>query len=206
MVNLWIWVGIALTLATWSYLWKESPVFRWAETTYIASAIGHSFVVGLYTLRDRYYPITTGAKPWLIIPAIIGYLYLFVIWRRGRWIASYPIAIGMGVGLATQMRGTIEADFIAQTVGLIREGGQIVGASPADAFTNALTIIMTLCSVSYFIFTVKPRGIFGQFYKLGQYCLMASLGAMAGNYIQGTGLAVTMASILRIIFGLQGYG
>ena len=205
MINFWIWIGVALTLATWSYLWKDSPAFRWAETTYIAAAVGHSFIVGLYTLRDRYYPIMHG-KPLLIIPAILGYFYLFILWRRGRWVASYPVAIGMGVGLATQMSGTIASDFIGQTLGLISEGGRIIGATPVTAFTNALTIVMTLCSLSYFIFTVKPRGVYGIVYKLGQYCLMAALGAMAGNYILGTGLSITLATIRRITFGLQGYG
>lgn len=205
MVNLWIWVGVALTLAAWSYLWKDNPAFRWAEASYIAAAVGHSFVVGLYTLRDRYYPIAQG-KLLLIIPAILGYLYLFILWRRGRWIASYPIAIGMGVGLATQVRGTISSDFIGQTLGLIREGGKIVGGTPGATFTNALTVIITICSLSYFVFTIKPEGVYSYIYKLGQYFLMASLGAMAGNYILGTGLSVTVATILRIIFGIQGYG
>jgi len=210
MINIWIPIGIAIAIATWSFLIKESPLFRWAERTFISAAIGHTVVVGVYTLRDRYYPITVQGQYLLLIPAALGYLYLFVLWRRGRWVASYPIAITMGVGLATQVRGTIDADFLGQTLGLIREGGRIVGSPPQTAFTNALTIIVTLFSLSYFLFTVRPKGAFGSvydgMYKLGQYCLLASLGAMAGNYILGTGLAVTMATIIRIIFSLQGYG
>ena len=208
MINLWIWVGVAVTLATWSFLYKETPLFRWAETTYIGAAVGHQVIVGLYSLRDRYALITAG-RYLLIIPAILGYLYLFVLWRRGSWVASYPIAVSMGVGLAMQMRGTVAADFIGQTLGIIYEGGRIVGSSSATAFTNILRIIITLVSLSYFIFTFRPKGVLGKVYdgtyKLGKYCLMAAFGAMVGNLLQGK-LAIALATIIRLIFGIKGYG
>jgi hypothetical protein len=207
---IWIYIGVAITMAAWSFLYKESILFRWAERTYLSAAIGHSVVVGIYTLRDRYYPITVEGKYLLIIPAILGYFYLFIISKKFRWVARYPIAITMGVGLASQAIGTISADFIGQILGIIREGGRIFGTSPQTAFTSALTIIVTLFSLSYFIFTVKTTGTFGQIYtrifKISQYCLMAALGAMAGNYILGTGLAITVATIQRIIFALMGLG
>jgi hypothetical protein len=205
MVDIWLPVGAAITIATWSFLVRDSPIFRWAERTYIAVAVGHVFVVGLYTMRDRYYPITAGTNYLLIIPAILGYLYLFVLWRRSRWIASYPIAITMGVGLATQVRGTIDADFLGQTLGLIREGGRIVGAPLETAVTSVLTIVITLCSLSYFVFTIKPKGVYGGLYKLGQYFLLAALGAMAGNLLMGK-LSIAIATLLRLIFGIQGLG
>lgn len=206
MINLWIWVGIAVTLATWSFLYKDSALFRWAETTYIAAAVGHQFIVGIYALRDRYALITAG-RYLLIIPAIMGFMYFFVLWRKRNWVASYPIAISMGVGLARQVTGSVASDIIGQLLGILGEAGRIVGASATTAFTNILRIAITTLSLVYFTFTLRPKGSLGKVYDtmftLGQYCLMAAFGAMTGNLLQGK-LAISIATITRLILGALG--
>lgn len=198
----WIWLSALLAISCFTLLYGDNILFRWAETTYTASVVGHSVVTGLITLRDRFYPLYTGQRPILIISFILGILSLFVIWRRFAWIASISMSVMIGVGTGLGLQTLMATDTIGNIRAVIRETGGILSGSPTDQLGNLIRIVFTMAALCYFLFILVPKGPvskpFSWITTVGKYALIAYIGLSIGNTMQQfTGCATS--SIYRIV-------
>lgn len=187
----WIWLSALLSLSCFSLLYGDNKFFRWAETTYTASVVGHSVVTGVLTLRDRLYPLYTGEKMLLIIPAILGVFSLFVVWRKYAWMASVSMAVLVGVGTGISMRTLMGTDIIGNTRAVINEALTIVAAdaSMATRFGYLVRIVFTITAFVYFLFTIFPKKgpsvpAFNVIRDIGKYALIIYMGISLGNSMQ----------------------
>ncbi len=62
-VGLWTWVGALLTLAIFSFLWRDNPVYRFAEHLFVGVSMGY-FLVLVWT---------TSTYPDLVLPLFSGH-------------------------------------------------------------------------------------------------------------------------------------
>jgi len=187
----WIWLSALLSLSCFSLLYGDNKFFRWAETTYTASVVGHSVVTGVLTLKDRLYPLYTGEKMLLIIPAILGVLSLFVVWRKYAWMASVSMAVLVGVGTGISMRTLMGTDIIGNTRAVIGEALTIVAAdaSMATRLGYLIRVVFTLTAFVYFLFTIFPKKgpavpAFNVIRDIGKYALIIYMGISLGNSMQ----------------------
>ena len=106
----------------------------------------------------------------LIIPAILGTLYLFRFSRKLGWLSRYPIAfsmmsIGMGVPLG------IHASILVQ----MRQG-----MVPIETVNLFLIFIGTIAVLLYFFFSKAHSGAYGKFVNVGKWYMMIGFGASFG--------------------------
>jgi hypothetical protein len=187
----WIWLSALLSLSCFSLLYGDNKFFRWAETTYTASVVGHSVVTGVLTLRDRLYPLYTGEKLLLIVPAILGVLSLLVVWRKYAWMASLSMAVLVGVGTGISIRTLMGTDIIGNTRAVIGEAVTIVSADATmgTKLGYLIRVIFTITAFVYFLFTIFPKKgtsvpVFNIIRDIGKYALIIYMGISLGNSMQ----------------------
>jgi len=161
------------------------------------------------TLRDRFYPLYTGAQPQYIVPLILGILSIFIVWRKYAWLATISMALMIGVGTGISMRALIATDIIANTRAVIGETAGILKGSPADQLGNLIRVVFTIAALWYFVFTLIPKGPtakpFSWIQTIGKYALIAYIGVAVGNTMQQfTGCATS--AIYRIVGLWLGFG
>lgn len=185
----WLWtlVGVALVISVWSVVFKDNPVFKFAEHTVVGSAAGYFTVVAILAIMTNgISPIYSQGRPWLIVPLVLG-IFMFSRWTKWGWGYRYPIAIVVGVGTGVTLRSTIEAQFTSQLLATVIP---IFNPDPLKTFSNLVLVVVTICCVLYFIFTAPQKGVVGQFLghtrKLAFYFLMLTFGAaVIAQYING---------------------
>lgn len=197
----WVWVSALMTICSFSLLYGENPLFRFGEYTYTAIVVAHSVVTGISTLQSRFAPLISGAKPLLIIPLILGLMSLFVVWRRYAWVASFPIAIMIGVGTGLSMRALIATEILSNIAAVIRESGLILVGPPVSSLGYLIRVVFTITGVFYLLFTVAHKGPLNKplsyLREIGKYAFLSYLGLSVGNAImQHSGLATSAISRL----------
>lgn len=197
----WVWVSAFMTICSFSLLYGDNPLFRIGEYTYTATVVAHSVVTGMQTLRSRFLPLFTGANPLLIVPLILGIMSIFVVWKKYAWIASFPIAVLIGVGTGLSLRALMLTDIIGNMNAVVSETALIFVGPPVNQLGYFIRVIFTLAGVVYLLFTVFIRGPVskpvGYIRTFGKYVFLSYLGLSVGNAImQHSGLATSALSRL----------
>jgi hypothetical protein len=178
-----IWFGALITLCVLSFLYKESRFYRFAEYTYISVAVGHTFVMGMYSLRaNAITPIIGGAID-ILVMFLFSLLIIAQPFKRISWISRWPNAILIGVGTAVCLYGAIGSDIIGLTRSTIKDA---FIRTPSETLTGYFSIIGTICVIVYFFFTIKRealRGSIGILSQIGRYFMMVGFGAVFANIV-----------------------
>lgn len=206
----WVWLSALLTLCSYSLLYGDNKFFRFGEYVYVSTTIAHSVCTGITTIQGRFAPLWTGAQPSLIITFVLGLMSIFVVWRKYAWIASIPIAILMGVGIALSTRTMVATDIIGNMQSVISDAANVLStAPPADRLGYLVRIICTIAGLFYFIFTMFHKGTLSKpvsyLSELGKYVLLTYLALQVGNDIMQFQGNVT-ASIVRLFSTWLGIG
>jgi len=193
------WISVFLTLAVFSFLYKENPLFRFAEHSFIASGVGYWVAYNVWYCYDL--AIGTpggeagfyGGQWWWIFAFLLGIVYYFVLTKKYFWIYRYSLAIIIGVGAGLTLRTLIQAQFLTNVMATFMNlsptdtaGNLIIfnPASPAGAslINNLLILILVFGSVIYFFFT-SETGVIKNIGRIGRIALMTAFGAAYGNTI-----------------------
>lgn len=204
----WVWLSAFLTICSFTLLYGDNPLFRIGEYTYTATVVAHSVVMGIQTLRSRFLPLFTGAKPILIVPLILGIMSLFVVWKKYAWLASFPIAIMIGVGTGLSIRALMATDVVGNINAVVSEAGKILVPPLSSQLGYFVRVVFTIAAVVYLLFTVFLRGPLSKpveyIRTFGKYVFLAYLGLSVGNAVmQVSGLATSAINrLLRQWLGL----
>jgi len=110
------WLGIFLTFAILSYLYKDNPFYKLAEHLFVGVSIG-------YVVTQQYYNVI---RPNLIerltlipnlywIPLIlVVLLFVKVVSRRLAWLGRYPLAFVVAFYAGIQINAVGESDLVEQ--------------------------------------------------------------------------------------------
>ncbi len=167
-----------LTLAIYTFLYKDNPIYRVAEHLLIGLSIGYALVIYWQTtLVDILFrPLFLDGKLSLILPLILGLLMFSRFSSRLSWLSRIPIAfmIGAGAGVA------IPAMLYARTIKQV--SASIVPLVDGNGFHfEALVVVLGLLStLAYFYFSREHEGVMGKAARLGTYFLMIFFGATFG--------------------------
>ncbi len=197
-----LWTGWVLMLMIYSYpLYKENPVYRFAEHLYIAVMLAVNLVVNFSNvMRICVTPMMTG-DVLMIVPLILGIMIYAMLIPEFRWVSRYPIALLVGAGFGLGIRGSIGPniqDAIVSTITRPTDGG-------AMAWINFLYIAVGLiCSVLYFLLTYEHSGALQAPTRIGRLFIMIGLGAYFGNtvlfrFTMLTGRAQFFLQVLKLI-------
>ncbi|MEA1979818.1 MAG: hypothetical protein U9N54_02450 [candidate division Zixibacteria bacterium] len=168
-----------LTLAILSFLYRDNPVYKMAESLLLGVAIGYQLViVWSTTLVDLLFkPLFGNMELGLIIPFILGLLMLARMNSKTSLLSKIPIGvmIGSGAGLAfpVMLEQRILKQMSATVMPVVTENG-------FPDFTAIIVIIGVLSTLTYFYFSREHKGIIGKVSKIGTYFLMIFFGATFG--------------------------
>ncbi len=173
----WIWIGAILTIAIFTYLWKENPLYRLAEHIFIGISVGYLICLtwNEVLLPKLFEPLTKGEYS-VIIPAILAILMLFRFSSKLGWISFWPLAflVGFsGYGIPT-MIDTYLLTQVQATVNVPLGGGWF------SILSSLIILVGTFACLLYFYFSIPHKGVIGHFTKFGSTLLMISFGASFG--------------------------
>jgi len=179
-----VWVTVFFTLAIYTFLYKENPWFRIAESVYLGIATGYIITVDLKYLRDQWTGVwsSTGFMMTAFAFAmLIGLLWYFRFSRKYFHLYRWPLAIIVGTGIGQAMQTIIFAQFLSQIRGQISLPLFVAG-DPMRSFNNILIAIMVPCVLLYFWFTggTHEFGAMKVIDKIARYTMMAGFGSAFG--------------------------
>jgi len=188
-----IWVGALATIALYSVLYRENPLYRFAEHLFLGLATG----LGLYmTWKTVLYPmwwqeLSQGRWPW-IFALVAGLMYYTIYSKRLAWMSRLVMMTMMGLGAGLAFRaffGTFMPQIGASFKPLIvvqsaAGGGTDVAGSVFASFTNILFLVTLLCVMTYFFFSFEhKRAGVRRAAALGRWLMMIAFGAMFGSTV-----------------------
>lgn len=209
-----VWVAAFFTLAIMSFLWRDNPFYKIAESIFVGVSAGYWMVVGYWdvvipNLFGKLVPVWTQswAMPdlqvtstdWLYLVPLV--LSIMLVWRLvpyGGWISRWPLAFIIGTTAGLRMFTYLKADFVGQ-ISKMGDYPLIVSNkvldpetqqmaymfSGWDSFMNLLMVIGVFCCLVYFFFSVEHKGAIGGAARVGIWYLMITFGAAFGYTVMG---------------------
>lgn len=176
-------VGALLTLAVFSFLYKDNPFYKFAEYLMVGVSAGYWVVILYYTV---FVPNVVGklqAGQWYyLIPAVLGLLMWARLTRKWSWVSRYPLAFYLGIATGVAIPLEMKAKIIEQLNGSVDLVTQMYSAQAgwATVVNNILILIGVISGLIYFFFSKAHTGATGGVAKLGIGILMIGFGASFG--------------------------
>jgi hypothetical protein len=203
-----IWLAAFLSLAIYSFLYRDNAVYRFAESLLIGVSVGFLLVVAFDTtiMPKAFEPIAAHAKNvyfqgasglpsliWVIIPVILGIFMFARFVPSWAWLSRVALALYIGFGAGASIPANMQSYILKQIEGTIRPFLKI--GSVGDIFSALFILVGLIAVISYFFFSKAHAGNFGRLARLGTWFLMVFFGATFGYTV--------MARISLLIGRLQ---
>ena len=199
--GLGIIVAAGMTLALYSFLYKDNPLFKFAEHVFVGVAAAYMFGQYWYPtlygeLIAEWTDLGEGETPnwWLLAPTVLGLLMLTRFSLRFGWLSRYAFAFFVGLGAGLTIPRYISSFILAQIEPTLQ---------PLTGSLEGLNLLVVLVGVIgvlvYFFFSVEHTGTAGHISKVGIWFLMVSFGASFGYTI----MARVSLLIGRVTFLLE---
>ena len=198
-----IWVAALFTLFILSFLYKDNPFYKIAESVVVGVSAAYWMVVGFWTtiipnLLGKLAPgwIKSWAMPGLdveaewvyIFPLILGIMLLWRLSPKGGWISRWPLAFIIGTTAGIRLIGFLHADFLSQIRNTIVTLWVTDAAGSFDVWGSVRSLVLVggvLTGLVYFFFSVEHKGAVGKIAKVGIWVLMITFGAAFGYTVMG---------------------
>jgi hypothetical protein len=184
----WQAVAALTTLAIFSFLLGDNPVYKFVERLWVGVTTGYWTMLLYHTnFYDKVYSpdwlpfqITREHRLIYLIPTLLGLLMWFRLSPRLSWLSRYALAFYIGISTGIFIPLELKRGVFLQVEAAIR---------PLDlswaGLNGLLVLIGVLCSLSYFFFSKEHTGLFGGVSRAGIYTLMIGFGAGFGLTVMG---------------------
>ena len=182
-----IWVGAFFTLAIYSFLYKENPVYRLAEHLVVGISAGYGIAITYENVVEPRLiePLIVGNEWVLLIPGLLGLLYITRFIPGIAWLSRYPIAFVMGTAMGVGFPLTMKTNVLRQLEAAMMPIYE-TGMPWHMVFGNIVLILGTLAALIYFFFSKPHKGpFFGTGSKIGIWVIMLGFGATFGFTVMG---------------------
>tara|TARA_R100000789_G_scaffold85303_2_gene81172 strand:+ start:8958 stop:9839 length:882 start_codon:yes stop_codon:yes gene_type:complete len=222
-----LWIAAVFTLCIFSFMYRDNPFYKVAESTVVGVSAAYYMVVGFWStlvpnLFAKLMPgvIQQWAMPGLspeieptgiyyIVPLILGIMLLMRLVPSMSWISLWPLAFIIGTTAGLRMIAYLEADFLSQIensfVPLIVFTE--TGIDYWQSFQNTFMIVSILSCLVYFFFSIEHKGAVAGVSKFGIWILMMTFGAMFGMTVMGriALLAIRLEFLFREWMNIRPY-
>lgn len=187
-MNFALIVPAILTLAIYSILYKETPVYRFVEHLFIGTTLGYAIVVNIRTINNSAVQQIVQGNYVYIIAIILGLLmYSRYFPKDYDWLNRIPLSLVVGSTIGVSIRGIPETNIHRQLQATYKP---LFGSG--SLFTDANNIILIasfVFSLLYFTYTLtkttseSQTGAMNKVINFGRFFLMVYFGALFGNVI-----------------------
>jgi len=188
------WIGAFLTLCIFSFLYRDNPFFRFAESLFAGISLGYFIgIVTVQTLKPNLFiPLFTefGERWHLLIPLILGVgLYTRYI-PKIQWVSRVPLAVYVGYYVGINMVQKLQGEVVPQMGDTMlalatSPGAGESGSALIASANNVVGFVGVLSVLVYFFFSMEHKGIVGGVSRLGIWFLMLGFGAAFGYTVMG---------------------
>lgn len=167
-----------LTIAVFSFLYKDNPFYKFAEHVFVGIAAGYIVAIEYQNvfLPNLWRPLLAGQYV-LVIPFILGVLLFSRFTNRFNWLSRWAIGLMVGTFSGLAIIGFAQGDLVAQIQANMLP---LRAHSLIDTFSNCMIVVGLLVSLVYFFFSKEHKGVLGAAARLGIWFLMVSFGASYG--------------------------
>lgn len=170
------WIAAGLTLAIFSFLYKDNPFYKMAEHLYVgvsaAFAILYIWAFDVWPMLIEKFITSQGTEKWiLVVPAAFGLMMLSRWIPKISWISRWSIALTVGIAAGLGITGQIQGVLLPQIRGTL---------VPLTSFNNILMVIGVIATLIYFYFSAAPKGVFKAGARVGVIFIMVAFGASFG--------------------------
>ena len=208
-----IWFAAFLTLCIFSFLYRDNPFYKFAESLVVGVSAAYWMVVGFWdvivpNLLGKLWPAamqewalpgvspvreewTTWYDPpeWVlyIVPLILGVMLIWRLMPFGGWISRWPLAFIIGTTAGIRLFGYIQADFLSQIRNTVMPLVAYEDGSFRfwESFRNVVLVLSIMCCLVYFFFSIEHKGAVGRVARVGIWVLMITFGAAFGYTVMG---------------------
>ncbi len=168
-----------LTLAILSFLYRDNPAYKMAESLLIGVSIGYFLVIiWTKTIMDLLVdPLFYDAKWPLVIPMALGIMMFGRFHKKTSSLSRIPIAVLIGSGAGVAIPAMLEARILKQVSATV---GPLLTDTGMPDISVIVVLIGVLTTLSYFYFSHEHKGALGVSAKVGTYFLMAFFGTTFG--------------------------
>jgi hypothetical protein len=188
-----IWVGALLTLCVFSFLYRDNPLYKFAEHLFVGVSAGYYIVLNFWTVivSNLYDPLALMVKQhqapfaaqlgdyriWLVIPGVFGVLLFTRLFGKIGWLSRWALAVIIGVYAGLKTTGFAQSDLVAQAAASLQP---VWTGHFWSTLNAALFILGIITSLLFFFFSREHKGALGAASKVGISFLMVSFGAGYG--------------------------
>jgi len=192
-----LWLGAALTLAIFSFLYGDNRLYKLAEHIFVGVSAAYGVIIVYYesVLGDMIDPLfrpdkagLPSPKYWTIVPVLLGLLILTRFIRKYDWLSRWPIAFMMGMAAGAYLAPQVQAQILQQLSASLQplwaiKKDQALSMTAWISFSNLLLAGGLLCVLSYFYFSLEHKGLLRATSRTGVWFLMVAFGAGFGNTV-----------------------
>jgi hypothetical protein len=181
-----IWISALLTLFAFSFLYKDNPFFRFAESLFAGVSLGYyvGIVLNQTLLPNLFEPLHSDfAGNWdLLVAGAIGVLlYVRYVPRIG-WISRYALAIYVAYYIGVEFTRRIHGEVLPQLSRTILPLWPMTWTTLAGSFVFIVGVYSVL---TYFFFSKEQNAVTSRIARVGIWFLMISFGAAFGFTVMG---------------------
>ena len=175
----WIWIGAFLTLAIFSFLFKDNPIYKFAEHLFVG--VSNGYYIALYwhnSLKPNLFDPLGAGNFIYFVPLLLGLLYFTRFIPKMSWLVRIPIGFMIGWGAGISVPAYFQAFVLSQLEGTIVTPQSF--ANPTLGIWSLIIMLGVICTVIYFFFSKEHKGILGGASRLGIMFIMIGFGASFG--------------------------
>jgi len=174
------WIAALLTLAALSFLYKDNPFFRFAESLFAGVSLGYYVGIELnqVLMPNLVTPLHRDfAQNWdLLIPGLLGLMLYMRYIPKIAWISRFALAIYVTYYIGVDFTLRIHGEVLPQ----ISRTMVPIGFVPLSALQPAVLVIGVFSVLTYFFFSKEQNAVTRPVARLGVWFLMISFGAAFG--------------------------
>jgi hypothetical protein len=179
------WVAAILTICIYSFLYKDNPLYKFAESLFVG--VGAAYWLALLyhetivpkLIQPLFMPADGASIAWLrVFPGVLAVFMLLRFYPKLSWLSRWSLGFIVGMYSAVNITGFAQGDFVAQIYATMTTPLDSGGA--LSIVLNVASIIGVFAVLTYFFFSKEHTGALGGVAKLGIWFLMVAFGASFG--------------------------
>ncbi len=176
----WIWLSALLTLAIFSFLFRDNILYQFAEHLFVGASAGYLIAITWHNqmVPNLFEPLFIQGNIVYIIPLLFGLCYFARFIPKIGYLVRLPIAFLLGWGSGAIIPALFQRDILKQTQGTL-----FTREAFAKWDTGLWAVIMLVGVISvliYFFFSKERKGLMKPVANLGIIFLMLGFGASFG--------------------------
>lgn len=180
-----VWIAAFLTIACFTFLYKDNPLFRFAESLFAGISLG--YYIGVVLNQTLWPNLITPLHDdfthnWdLLVPGLLGVLlYMRYVAKIG-WVSRYALAIYVAYYIGVEFTRKLHGEVLPQLARTV----QPLSHLDQQTLFSFIYVVGVFSVLIYFFFSKEQGPITKRISRLGIWFLMISFGAGFGFTVMG---------------------